>query len=136
MFNLNALPKTVIAALCAMAAVFCFSINDSFIKFLSGDYAHQIVLLRSMLGMFILIAVFVPMAGTFTILKTNRLGFHLLRGLCVVFANMTFFLGISVLPLAEGTAIFFISPLLITVFSVIFLKEKVGCIAGERWLSA
>ena len=131
MFNLNTLPKTVIAALCAMAAVFCFSINDSSIKFLSGDYAlHQIVLLRSVLGMIILIAVFVPMAGTFTILKTNRIGFHLLRGLCVVFANMTFFLGISVLPLAEGTAIFFISPLLITVFSVIFLKEKVGV---HRW---
>ena len=64
MFNLNTLPKTVIAALCAMAAVFCFSINDSSIKFLSGDYAlHQIVLLRSLLGMIILVAVFVPMAG-------------------------------------------------------------------------
>ncbi|MGC6484945.1 MAG: DMT family transporter [Candidatus Puniceispirillales bacterium] len=131
MLKPDTLPKPVIAALCAMAAVFCFSLNDSSIKFLSGEYAlHQIVLLRSTIGMAILIAVFVPFAGTFSILKTRRLGFHLLRGLCVVFANMTFFLGISAMPLAEGTAIFFVSPLLITVFSVIFLKERVGV---HRW---
>ena len=131
MFSLNALPKNIVAALCAMLAVFCFSINDSSIKFLSGDYAlHQIVLMRSMIGMIVLLGIFVPLKGTFTILKTQRLGFHLLRGLSVVFANLTFFLGISVLPLAEGTAIFFISPLLITVFSVIFLKEQVGL---HRW---
>lgn len=131
MINLSAIPKNILAALCAVLAVFCFSINDSSIKFLSGEYAlHQIVLIRSALGMIVLLAIFVPLSGTFTILKTKRLGFHLLRGLSVVFANLTFFLGISVLPLAEGTAIFFISPMLITVFSVIFLKEKVG---PHRW---
>ena len=84
----------IIAALCAMVAVFFFSLNDAFIKFLSGDYAlHQIVLVRSGIGLFILMAIFIPFHGTLSVLKTSRLGMHLLRGLAVVFANLTFLLG-------------------------------------------
>ena len=49
-----------------------------------------------------------------------------------MFANMSFFLGLAALPLAEGVAIFFISPMVITIFSVIFLKETVG---SRRWLA-
>ena len=84
---------------------------------------HQIVLVRSGIGLLTLMAIFIPFHGTFSILKTRRLGMHLLRGLAVVFANLTFFIGLAELPLAEATAIFFISPLLITVFSIVFLKE-------------
>lgn len=118
-------------AFCAMAAVFCFSLNDALIKFLSGSYAlHQIVLVRSFVGILILFIIFIPLSGTFAILKTQRLGMHLLRGLAVVFANLTFFLGLAELPLAVATSIFFISPLLITIFSIVFLKEYVGV---YRW---
>ena len=121
------------AALCAMLAVFFFSLNDAFIKFLSGDYAlHQIVLVRSGIGLLVLLVIFIPLHGTFSVLKTRRLGMHLLRGLAVVFANLAFFIGLVELPLAEATAIFFVSPLLITVFSIIFLKEQVGI---HRWAS-
>lgn len=116
-----------LGALAALGAVFCFSINDVAIKFLSGDYAlHQVVLIRSSIGLFFLLALIVPFAGGFRALKTRRLHMHVLRGFCVVFANMSFFLGLAALPLAEGVAIFFVSPLIITVFSVIFLRERVG----------
>jgi len=131
MFKLLSLPKPLLASLCAILAVTFFSINDMLIKFLSGDYAlHQIVLLRSTIGIILLLAVFTPISGSFSVLKTKRLGMHLLRGCCVVFANLTFFLGLAELQLAETTAIFFISPFLITIFSVIFLKEYVG---AHRW---
>lgn len=101
------------------------------IKLLSGDYAlHQVVFARSLIGLTVFFAVFVPLSGGLRVLRTGRLGMHILRGLCVVFANMTFFLGVAALPLAEAVAIFFISPLLITVFSVVFLKETVG---PRRW---
>jgi len=125
--------QKIMAALCAMLAVFFFSLNDAFIKFLSGDYAlHQIVLVRSGIGLLVLLVIFIPLHGTFSVLKTRRLGMHLLRGLAVVFANLAFFIGLVELPLAEATAIFFVSPLLITVFSIIFLKEQVGI---HRWAS-
>ena len=123
--------KPILAALSAIIAVTCFSVNDMLIKFMSGEYAlHQIILIRSSIGLTILLAVFIPFTGTFSVLKTHRLRFHLLRGMCVVFANLTFFLGLATLPLAEATAVFFISPFLITLLSIIFLKEKVGL---HRW---
>ncbi|MCB1969883.1 MAG: DMT family transporter [Geminicoccaceae bacterium] len=120
-----------LGALSALIAVFCFSINDMAIKFLSGGYAlHQVVFIRALIGITILLTVLLPFSGGLAALRTHRFGMHMLRGLCVVFANMTFFLGLAALPLAEGVAVFFISPLVITVFSMIFLKEKVG---PRRW---
>lgn len=117
----------------ALGASFFFSFNDMAIKFLSGDYAlHQVVLIRSLIGMVVLMAVIVPLEGGFGILRTKRLGLHIFRGMCVVVANMTFFLGLAALPLADAVAIFFISPLVITVFSVIFLGETVG---PHRWIA-
>lgn len=113
--------------LSALIAVIFFSINDATIKFLSGDYAlHQIVLIRSVIGLAILLAIIVPLQGGFSVLRTNRLGMHMLRGFCVVAANTTFFLGLAVLPLADAVAVFFVSPLLITAFSALLLGEKIG----------
>ena len=116
----------------ALIAVICFSLNDMCIKYISGDYAlHQIVFFRSIIGLGLLLGLLVPFSGGGLLsLGTQRLGLHLLRGLCVVFANLCFFLGLASLQLSDGVAIFFISPLLITVFSVIFLKETVGI---HRW---
>ncbi len=121
----------IFGSLSAIVAVFCFSTNDVAIKFISKDYAlHLVVLIRSLVGLIVLFLFIVPISGGVKVLYTNRLGLHLLRGFCVVFANITFFLGLAALPLAEGVAIFFISPLLITIFSVVFLKEVVG---PRRW---
>jgi drug/metabolite transporter (DMT)-like permease len=115
----------------AIGASVFFSFNDMAIKFLSGDYAlHQVVLIRSVIGMTFLLAIILPLEGGFRILKTKRLRVHLLRGLCVVVANMSFFLGLAAMPLADAVGIFFVSPLIITVFSVIFLGESVG---PHRW---
>lgn len=125
--------KNLIGILSALGASFFFSFNDMAIKLLSGDYAlHQVVLIRSIIGMTVLFAVIVPLEGGFGILRTNRLFMHILRGLCVVIANMTFFFALAAMPLADAVAIFFVSPLVITVFSVIFLGEKVG---PRRWVA-
>ncbi|MEM1235827.1 MAG: DMT family transporter [Pseudomonadota bacterium] len=130
--SLTANPSRFGAA-CAALAVVMFSANDSTIKFLSGDYAlHEVVLIRSLIGL-VIVSVFVfPYAGGWGVIRTRRLFLHILRGLLVVFANITFFLGLAVLPLADAVAIFFVSPLLITVFSVIFLGEHVG---PRRWVA-
>ncbi len=122
---------SLFGVLSALVASFFFSFNDMSIKFLSGDYAlHQVVLIRSSLGMLFLLVFLIPFDGGFRTLKTKRLRSHLFRGLCVVFANMTFFLGLAAMPLADAVAIFFVAPLIITVFSVIFLGETVG---PRRW---
>lgn len=114
-------------AACAASAVMFFALVDSSIKFLSDTYAlHQVVLIRSLIAMALFLLLIMPFTGGWRVFRTSRLGMNLLRGGCVVFANLTFFLGLSEIPLADGVAIFFVSPLLITVLSVIFLRETVG----------
>lgn len=115
----------------AVIGVVCFSCNDVLVKFLSGGYPlYQLIFLRSIVGLTVILTVIVPLTGDLSMLRTRRLVAHIARGLCVVFANFCFFLGLAVLPLADAVAIFFVSPLLITVLSMIILKESVG---PRRW---
>lgn len=131
MFRSLSAPK--LGALCAALASVLFSLNDVAVKFLSGGYAlHEIILIRSLVGLVLLIICFYPFMGGFQVLKTQKLGLHVLRSVMVVFANMTFFVGLAALPLAEAVAIFFVAPLMITVFSIFFLGETVG---PRRWVA-
>ncbi|MBL4874593.1 MAG: DMT family transporter [Rhodobacteraceae bacterium] len=117
----------------AVGASVFFSFTDMSVKLLSGDYAlHEIILIRSIIGLTVLVTIIVPLEGGWTVLRTKRLPIHILRGLLVVMANMAFFLGLAAMPLADAVAIFFISPLLITMFSVLFLGETVG---PRRWVA-
>lgn len=114
-----------------MAAVTCFAANDIVMKGLSDTYAlHQAVLFRALFGITILLAIIIPLTSGYAALRTKRLKMHLARGACIVFANTTFFLGLAAMPLADAVALFFISPLLITIASVVFLGETVG---PRRW---
>lgn len=124
--------STPVGALWALVAVLCFSTNDVLVKFLSGGYPlYQLIFFRTLFGLAFILVVLVPLTGgSLSMLKTRRLKVHILRGCCVVFANFCFFLGLAAMPLAEAVAIFFISPLAISVFSVIFLGETVG---PRRW---
>ncbi|GGC18273.1 membrane protein [Marivita lacus] len=106
--------------------VFAISINDMLIKMLSDGYPlHQIVFTRTAIGI-ILSFVMLHLEGGLSLLRTNRPSLHILRGLTLVAANMTFFASLAVLPLGLTTALFFVGPLFITLFSFLFLGEKVG----------
>ncbi|MFN4157609.1 MAG: DMT family transporter [Gemmobacter sp.] len=123
--------QTRIGILCAIGASVAFSVNDTAIKFLSGDYAlHQVVMIRSLVGMAFVLAFVLPFHGGPRALRTRHLGRHLARGGFVVFSNLCYFLGLAALPLADTVAIFFVAPLMITALSVPILGEKVG---PRRW---
>ena len=102
------------------------SINDMLIKALSGGYPlHQIVFYRSLIGMIFGVAL-LQMEGGLGLLKTRHPWLHLMRGGLVVASNMTYFVALAVLPLADATALFFVAPLFITLLSIPILGEKVG----------
>ena len=88
--------------------------------------------MRAAIALLVTLTILVPLEGGYAGLKTRRPIIHLVRGLLLVMANMTFFLSLAVIPLSEATAIFFVAPLMITVFSVVFLGEKVG---PRRWIA-
>jgi S-adenosylmethionine uptake transporter len=106
--------------------VLAISINDLLVKSLSGGYAlHQLMFLRSSVAILFSFS-FLFMEGGLKLLATDRPFLHLLRGLLVVGANMTYFAAVAVLPLGQVTALFFVAPLFITLLAIPILGEKVG----------
>jgi S-adenosylmethionine uptake transporter len=106
--------------------VLCISLNDMLIKQLSSGYPlHQIVFFRSFIGLLVSF-IFLYFEGGLTALRTDQPWLHFLRGILVVIANMSFFLALAVIPLADATALFFAAPLFITLLSIPILGEKVG----------
>jgi S-adenosylmethionine uptake transporter len=109
-----------------LGGVAAISVNDMLIKQLSGGYPlHQIVFSRSAIGILFSL-ILVKIEGGWHLLKTDQPALHILRGLLVVVANMTFFVALAALPLADATALFFAAPLFITLLSIPMLGEKVG----------
>ncbi len=124
-------PEALTGILLAAGGTIVFSVNDMAIKFLSGGYAlHQVILIRALIGLIFVMA-FIRMTGTgLGQLRTRRWKEHLFRVVLIMISNVTFFLGLAALPLADAIAVAFVSPIAVTVLSVIFLKETVG---PRRW---
>ena len=109
-----------------VAGILAISVNDMLIKLLSGGYPlHQMVFIRSVVGLGFTV-VMIQIEGGWRILRTDQPWLHLFRCAMLVTANLTFFTALAALSLAETTAIFFISPLLITLLGIPILGEKVG----------
>jgi len=128
---LKTLSRNTQGILCLVAALAFLTISDSIIKWLStGLPLHEIMLFRGFFAM-LLVFVFVYLEGGLKTLKTRRPVLHFIRGSMLVLANMFFFLGLAVMPLAETVSLFYTAPLFICILSQPVLGEKVGLL---RWL--
>ncbi len=109
-----------------LVGMLLISINDMVIKRLSDGYPlHQLVFMRSVIGITISFVI-LRFEGGLRMLRTDRPVLHAVRGLLIVFANMTFFAALAVMPLATVTALFFVAPLMITLLAIPVLGERVG----------
>ena len=113
-----------------IGAVFLFTSMDALVKVASETYpTGQIVFFRNFVA-FLPLAIFVVRAGGISVLRTRRLGGHLIRAGVGLSAMVCFFLSYKLLPLGEAVALGMAGPLFITALSVPFLGEKVGI---RRW---
>lgn len=103
---------------------------DAVMKWLVADYAvFQLLAIR---GMIVLPLLFLWVLGTERgrpFLPTH-FSLVLLRTLFIMLAPLLFFTTLRYLPLADATVVFFVTPLIATGLSVLFLKEVVGL---HRW---
>ncbi len=115
---------------CMLTAVFVFSVQDAVVKWITADYpVMQVIFFRGVFGM-ISCAVIVWRDGGWAKARTRRLGAHLWRGGLILGALISFYLAISMMPLADVVAIAFSAPLFMTALSVPLLGEHVG---ARRW---
>ncbi len=101
------------------------SVMSAGVHALAGSiHSAQTVFIRGVFG-FIVAAIFIFPRSDYS-LKTERLPDHLLRGIIGVIAINCGFYSLMILPLVTVTALFFTTPLFVTILSVTMLGEKVG----------
>ena len=102
----------------ALLGIFLVSIQDVFIKLISGTEVpvHQLLVIRYVIA----IAFFgwlIALVSDLSSLKTKYPRRHLIRGLLSLVSSISYYLAIAVLPLAEAVAVFFSAPLFVTVIA-------------------
>lgn len=111
---------------CMCAGVFCLTINDAIAKWLGAFYPIDVIVFFRMLFALPVIVAVGLMVGGRRALATSKPLIHAGRGLLATGATFSFFLGLTLLPLAENTAIAFASPLFVTLIAVPLLGERPG----------
>lgn len=111
-------------------AVLLFSITDAISKSLTAHYPVGFILWVRFLLHALVILIFVGARRGLGFIMTRRPGIQLARGLMLPIASLLFVSGISLMPLAEASAITFVAPLIVTLLAVLILDEKVSV---QQW---
>ena len=107
-----------------------FSIQDVLVKYLSGSTSVlQIFFVRSIVGL-LTISLYLSFTKQKIIFKSQYPLLTFIRVVLFFSAFLAFYVSLSNLSLAVANTLFFTSPFFITIFSMIFLKEKIGI---RRW---
>lgn len=122
------------AVLRAMVIMGCsvslFPCTDAISKYLVRDYDVIQVTWARYLFHFLLMVVALGGFRALRWYKTRRLPLLVIRALLSVAATMVFIIAIKSIPIVDGYAVLFTSPLLIVALSVPLLGERVGI---HRW---
>ncbi|BCB06311.1 membrane protein [Vreelandella venusta] len=111
--------------LCMCLGVLFLALGDAISKWLGEVHSPlQIIFFRTLVSL-PLIALLAHFAGGLRKLHTRRPRIHLLRGLIYTATMVCFVWGLTLLPLAEATAIAFVAPLFVTLLSVPLLGERI-----------
>lgn len=107
-------------------AVMMFAVMDTTSKYLTRFYSVTTIMwFRYLFHSLVVLAWAVPRLGM-ALTRTAHPWIQLLRGLLLPATSALFVFGSRSLPIAEATAIFFTTPLLVTLLAVVFLGERVG----------
>jgi len=113
-----------------LLCVFFFSCMDATVKLSAETYPiGQIVFFRNIVA-FVPVLLYVQRSGGLGLLRTRRLGSHLLRSLFGLAAMVAGFTGYTLLPLGDAVALEQSGPIFLTALSVPLLGERVG---RRRW---
>ena len=122
-------PKGIIFILLAMLV---FSVQDSIMKYIYNFASlYEVYLIRTLVS-FGIILLFLKLTKKPIIFKTQYPLLTFCRVILFFFGFSFFYISLTVLPLGTATALFFVTPFLITIFAKFFLKEQIG---PRRWLA-
>ena len=120
-------PKGIVFILIAMMV---FSVQDGIMKHIYNFVSlYEIYLIRTVVS-FVLILLFLIITKKPIVFKSQYPLLTFTRVILFFFGFSSFYVSLTVLPLGTATALFFVTPFLITIFAHFFLKEEIGI---RRW---
>ena len=124
--------RPIAGILFLILATTVFPLQDVIIKNMSDEYAvHQLVFLRAVFALPILFVIAYFDGG----LRPFRIGsfrLQLLRAAAGITSYTFFYLGLASMGMAEVVAIYFSTPIFVTILAIFFLGEKIGLF---RWVA-
>ena len=115
-----------------VAAVTTFALLDTTAKYLSRTYpVPEIAWARYAFQMLLVLAVLGP-RERLDLLRTRRPLVQLVRGALLAMSTLLFFTALTMMPIAEASAIGFTSPLIVALLSVPLLRERID---GRTWVA-
>ena len=109
-----------------------FSMKDGFAKYLGASYPVLEILWIQYSAMLIIFMPIVLIKYGWANLMPKSPKAQLMRGIYAVSAVGLFYLALTDIPLADATALIFITPIIVTILSPFMLKEHVGI---RRWIA-
>jgi len=120
-------PRGIILILLAMMV---FSIQDGIMKHIYSFVSlYEVYLVRTIVS-FVLILLFLILTKKPIVFKSQYPILTFCRVILFFFGFSSFYISLTILPLGTATALFFVTPFLITIFAHFFLKEEIGL---RRW---
>ncbi len=111
-----------------LAAVTCFAAMDTSVRHMGAAVPVLMLLILRYLTQAVLMAP--VLAFTRHGFRSERPRFQLVRGLLLLACSAITFIGLRFMPVAEYTAIAMLTPVLVTLFSVLLFKEHISAL---RW---
>ena len=122
-------PKGILLILLGMLIV---SFQDATFKYIFSSVSlYEVYLIRTLVS-FIIIVFYLKITNKPIIFYTHYPLLTIIRVTLFFFGFSSFYISLTIMPLATATALFFASPFLITIFAIFILKEQVG---PRRWLA-
>jgi len=122
-------PKGILLILLGMLIV---SFQDATFKYIFSSVSlYEVYLIRTLVS-FVIIVFYLKITNKPIIFYTHYPLLTIIRVTLFFFGFSSFYISLTIMPLATATALFFASPFLITIFAIFILKEQVG---PRRWLA-
>ncbi len=125
--------RRLAGAVAIIAAVVVASLQDAFIKDLSGGYpVHQMQTIRSGVALLLILGWIALRGDLKPLFNTRPSRLLLTRAFVLSLASLSFYLALAAMHFADAVSIYFSMPLMIAALSGLVIGEKVP---ASRWLA-
>ena len=122
------IPPIAIALI--VGAVACFSVSDTISKTLASRYPVPLLVWARWGAQVVAMLVWLAPTMGLAMVRTRQLRMQLARGVLLIGSSLAFMTALKFLPLADATALNYLTPTIVIVIAIAFLGERLTAARG------